>query len=781
MFLALAVTCPLFVFGQSKSIIDSIFHIKEVEITVRRKKPLQDQPVGMLNMPVPLKFLPMTVTKLDHVTMKRKHITTMEEAVRFLPGVVMSSNQLGAFQRYSIRGTSDAVIAYDGIRDERSLTNTIPFGDLSSVESIEVIKGPASILAGYSVIGGIINIIRKKPSEIFTGDASISYGSWEQKEANVGFGGKLAGPVNYCANIYYANGDGYRRVNADRFSGMFAIGSQVGKKGYFDASVNFNNDHYTTDIGGAPAMPGDVYTVNGNHLFAKNGERNPLSNYEDVFNDIANNKMHRRNIDVMATYTHKLTGWLALRDRFSYRHSDLDYSCVENVSYRVSDEPVYAWYYKDGKTGKNKYIEVDSVRSGDPLCFNPDHRTVSNTLDLTGQFETGGVKHNYTLGWTYCRFNFVQYNGYNKGDVWGPGLNEMVSVVNPHYVRDWWDSKVSAASINHYTTNGIYLTDVFDINDHWKGMISGRFDIYGYKKATAKIDDGRQHYDDAHRTAWQKVSTSAFTYRAGLVYLPVPEVSLYVSAASFFKPYNTMYSKDVLYYDRNGKEFIPDDNGGEVFKPQRGNQFELGARYESKLIDVNASVYYIRKFNVVTNIGEQTLQEGDEVKKVSVQAQVGRAESKGFDLDVTLHPVTSLQVVAGLGWSDYRQIASNMGWIPKDADWVTLNEDGKINIRATGVPRATFYTYVDYTVPRGILKNLSFHLSGSFTDRIYTSIENNVYNPPRYLVDAGVFYSIKNSITLSCNVNNLFNNHYFSSTTRLEKPRNFIATVAYHF
>ena len=263
-------------------------------------------------------------------------------------------------------------------------------------------------------------------------------------------------------------------------------------------------------------------------------------------------------------------------------------------------------------------------------------------LDFTGKFETGNVKHNYTLGWTYSYFNFTQYNGYGDGDVWGPGLNEMVSVANPHYVRDWWDSKVSAASISHYTTNAIYLTDVFDINEHWKGMLSGRFDTYRYKKATATISDGRQHYDDANRTDWQKVSTSAFTYRAGLVYLPIPEVSLYASAASFFKPYNTMYNKDVIYYDRNGHEFIPDDAGGEVFKPQRGNQFEFGARYESKWIDVNASVYYIRKFNVVTKIGEQTVQEGDEVIKKTVQAQVGRATSKGFDFDITLHPVTNL-------------------------------------------------------------------------------------------------------------------------------------------
>ena len=46
-------------------------------------------------MAVPLKYLPMTVTKIDRVTLQRKHITNMEDAVRFLPGVVLSSNQLG--------------------------------------------------------------------------------------------------------------------------------------------------------------------------------------------------------------------------------------------------------------------------------------------------------------------------------------------------------------------------------------------------------------------------------------------------------------------------------------------------------------------------------------------------------------------------------------------------------------------------------------------------------------------------------------------------------------
>lgn len=781
-FLVLAAACPLWAFGQkstTKNMTDSIYSLDEVSVVGKHKKPLQDHPVNLLKMDVPLKFLPMTMTRLDHATMERKHIVNMEDAVRFLPGVVMSSDQLGAFQRYSIRGTSDAVIAYDGIRDERSLINTAPFGDLSSVESIEVIKGPASVLAGHSVMGGVINIISKKPSDRFRANASLSYGSWNQKEATVGFGGKLAGPVNYYANVHYGNGDGYRMVNSDRFSGMFALGSKIGKKGYLDANISFNDDHYTTDIGGAPTMPGDVKTVDGDKLFAASGQRNPLCNYESVYNDIANNKMRQRNLDMSVTYTQPLTAWVTLRDRFSYGHSNLDYACVENVKYRTSEKPIYNWYYL-GKNNVKTYIEVDSVRSGAPLDFNPDYHNITNTFDLTGRFETGSVKHNYTLGWNYSYLDFTQYNGYGKGDQWGPGLNQMVSVENPHYVGNWWDSKVSAAAIYHRITNGIYLTDVIDINEHWKGMLSGRFDTYAYKNASATISDGRQHYDEANRTDWKEVFTAAFTYRAGLVYLPVEPVSIYASAASYFKPYNTIYNPKYIYYDRDGNEFKPDENGGEVYRPERGNQFEIGARYESKLLEVNASVYYIRKFNVVTKIGEKTIENGADVEKLTVQAQVGQAESKGFDVDVTVHPVSTLQIVAGMGWSDYRKKASNMDWIPKDADWVTLNEDGTINIRAINVPRTTFYTYADYTIPRGILKDLSFHLSGTFTDRIYRDIGENLYDPPRYIVDAGIYYTIKKKLTLSCNVNNVLNSHYFSSTTRLAKPHNFIATISYN-
>lgn len=777
--LSMCLACPLGMLAQ-KSITDSTFTVSNVEITAKKKQAesLREQPVQLLNMDVPLKYLPVTVSRLDSKTLERKHILNMEDAVRFLPGVVMSSNQLGAFQRYSIRGTSDAVVAINGIRDERTLLNTMPFGDLSSVEAIEVIKGPASILSGHSVMGGVINIIQKKATDQFTANASVSYGSWDQKEATVGFGGKLIGPVNYRANVHYGTGDGFRGVNADRFSGLFALGAVIGK-GYFEGNISFNDDHYTTEIGGAPTMPGDMYTTATDQPFATYGERNPLSDYTAVYGDFANNKMHRRNMDVRLQYTQPLTDWMKLRETFAYGHSNLDYSSVERMAYRTSADPIYDWYYV-GKNGKKTYVELDSLRSADPLCFNPDNYSIVNTTELTGKIMTGFLTHNYTLGWSYTFFDYTQYNGYGDGDVWGPGVNQMLPVVNPHTVRNWWDSKVSAANISRYITNGVYLHDVFEINDHWKGMLGGRLDFYNYKNAKATIDDGRQHYEKENRADWSKVSTTAFTYRAGLVYLPIPEVSIYASAASYFKPNTTFYKENVLYMGADGKFFNPDEKGGEVFRPERGNQFEAGVRYElNRWLEVSASGFYIRKHNVVKTIGEIPVEEGGSTVNKSVQAQIGRAISKGFDMELTLRPLTNLQIVGGWGWSDYRLIDSNLDHIATNEEWFNFSET--VNLRATGVPRTTFYTYADYTLPRGPLKDLSFHLSGTFTDRIYQNITNNTYYPSNYIVDAGAYYTIKKSITLAVNVYNLFNKDYFVNMTTPAKPCNFMATVSYNF
>lgn len=765
------------VFGQQrKSITDTIFQLDPAEIKAKTKK------VELMGMDIPIRFVPITVSQLSSVTLERKGITELSDAVKFMPGITEKPVQYGQFQQFSIRGQGSAVILMDGVRDERTVGNNVPYGDLSSVETIELIKGPASILSGHSAMGGVLNIVRKKVSPDFSANARLNYGSWQDKRATLGFGGKLLGPVNYRFNLHYATGDGFRNVYADRFSGFAAIGANIGRKGRLDITGGFTDDDYRTDIGGAPTMPGDMKSVSGGSLYALKGQRHPEADYKTNYNDYANNYMHRREWDVSVQYTHRLTDWMKLRQRFTYSHSDLNYHCIENISYLTSAQPVYDWYYLN-KNNEKVYVNLDSIQRGDykdlnPLNFNPDHQNTNNILELTGEIATGSVKHLYTLGYAWSFFDMKQYNGYNvKGDnpdLWGPGLNVILPVRNPKTVQGWWATKVSTVSLRTESTHGIYLYDVMELSDQWKFMLSGRMEFFKQDRASGKAD-GKQEYKPENRTSdWVTKKQKAFTYRVGFVYQPLSKFSVYASMSSFFTPI-TRYSFNAktMYLDRDGNEFNPDKKT--MFNPEKGWSAEAGIRYTlDRKLELNASLFYIRKQNMVKNIGDTVIHENGTDTRKTILAQIGTADSRGFDVEVIVRPVPALQITGGLGWADYR-----LREVRKSGR-LHYKESQK-NVRATWAPRTTFYVYADYTIPKGIFRDLSFHVSGNFRDKLFTDVEHRIYMPALWLMDAGIFYTVKKHVTLSLNVNNILDKTYFTKMTVMGKPRNFLAGISYSF
>ena len=102
-----------------KSITDSIFQLDPANVLEHINKK-----VNLLGLDVPLRALPLTVTTLSSETLERKNIYELQDAVRFLPGVTVR-DQLGAFYRFSIRGTNEEE-AFKVLREAglEPLTNT---------------------------------------------------------------------------------------------------------------------------------------------------------------------------------------------------------------------------------------------------------------------------------------------------------------------------------------------------------------------------------------------------------------------------------------------------------------------------------------------------------------------------------------------------------------------------------------------------------------------------------------------------------------------------------
>lgn len=762
---------------------DTTFNLQEVVVHTNRKARPQ-----VTKLDVPMKYLPLSVNSLEAGSLEIRGIRNIQEATRFMPGIRIQTSY-GAFQQISVRGFDHAVMMVDGIRDERSaINNSYPIPDLSSVESIELLKGPASVLYGHSAVGGILNIVRKAPSERPTVNARLAYGSFENKEATLGMGGKLVGPVNYYANVNYADQEGWRDNGNRRFSGYLALSAQITPDDRLEIRSGFNRDFYGTEIGLPPIMSNDIYNTTDDQLYLHKNDMLPGLDREARYNN-ESDFMKNYGWNISGQYTHQFSEGMKLTDRLSFSADDINYFGTETLDYLESDEPIYDHYYWKGPDEK-RYICLDTVYLSYPLRFSHIAKTVSNSLELSGHFQTGEMKHNYMGGYAFVALNRNSYTGYNLGDdVQGPGLYSHVSVYDPHSMG-YMTSKFSKATVTHHYANSLYLQDLLELGERWKVLAALRADFFRYLSASADTPTGKREYES--HGSFNRIRNKALTYRLGAVYLPHPNTSLYASFATFFKPIRTFYQDNVVYVDANGERFTPTRNE-EVFKPEKGYQAEVGIKYDlNQLLHANASLFYIRKMNSTTTLSNNYEMEVDGQPVTGrVIGQVGTQDSKGFDFDVTLTPTPTLALTIGYGLNDSKIRRMKEIKDPELAAAVYGNDPqaSKDNLNSqegnwqANVPNQTFYAYGSYTIPRGVLRDLEFHLSSSYTGKVYRDAANSTWFDPYWITDLGASYTINGHTRLTVNINNLFDNSYYNQALGNQlvpsMPRNFQVAISY--
>jgi outer membrane receptor for ferrienterochelin and colicins len=148
--------------------------------------------------------------------------TSIEEVLEEVVGVNIGVNDssLGGRNTISIRGTDSkhSLILIDGKRISGSDAqighsnfqyNWLP---LNAIEKIEVVRGPMSALYGSKAIGGVVNIITKKPDGKISGTASIKKGisasdGGDEKEVALTLGGKITDKLSMTAFVQKIDSD----------------------------------------------------------------------------------------------------------------------------------------------------------------------------------------------------------------------------------------------------------------------------------------------------------------------------------------------------------------------------------------------------------------------------------------------------------------------------------------------------------------------------------------------------------------------------------------------
>jgi len=134
---------------------------------------------------------PASITVITGEELNKKSYTSVADAIKNVPGVYVSpiSNDSGTSQDISIRGMAATETLY--LVDGKPLSNARNFDSalgtsgsaglqnwfppVGMIDRIEIVRGPMSSLYGSNALGGVINIITKKPTKEWSGSITTEY------------------------------------------------------------------------------------------------------------------------------------------------------------------------------------------------------------------------------------------------------------------------------------------------------------------------------------------------------------------------------------------------------------------------------------------------------------------------------------------------------------------------------------------------------------------------------------------------------------------------------
>jgi len=160
---------------------------------------------------VPLRQLPVTVQTVSAEVLQQQGVTNLVDAVENIPNT-NSFTLYGMYEYYVFRGFGfDNVVGssvlLDGLRLEGNRMNT----QLNSIQSVEVLKGPASMLYGTESTGGTINLVRKKPVSTPAYEAIVRGGRWGLFGAEFGATGPIKSDrLLHRLDASFDRADGFR-------------------------------------------------------------------------------------------------------------------------------------------------------------------------------------------------------------------------------------------------------------------------------------------------------------------------------------------------------------------------------------------------------------------------------------------------------------------------------------------------------------------------------------------------------------------------------------------
>lgn len=156
---------------------------------------LEEIIVSSTKIDTPIVEVPQSMSLISRDQLEMRGVQSLTEALRYVPGTIVDNYgyEPRGYEYIILRGF-DALYTgnyRDGLNQATGLYFSSFISEPYNIESIEVIRGPASSLFGQADAGGIVNRISKRPDANLRSEVELQVGNYGRKQVGVDFGGAL--------------------------------------------------------------------------------------------------------------------------------------------------------------------------------------------------------------------------------------------------------------------------------------------------------------------------------------------------------------------------------------------------------------------------------------------------------------------------------------------------------------------------------------------------------------------------------------------------------------
>lgn len=621
----------------------------------------------------PLLDTPQTITVIPKAVIEEQGATTLRDVLRNVPGLTITAGEGGtpAGDNLTLRGFSARNdIFVDGVRD-LSPQSRDPF----NLEQVDVVKGPGSVYTGRGSTGGSINLMNKTPDVKGSFGGTLDFGADRTRRVTGDVNLPLADTVAFRLNLlsHHSGVAGRDVVNYNRWGVAPSLTFGLGKPTRVTVSYYKLKQDNLSDYG-IPWVP-----ATNNALVAYRDRPAPVP--RNTFYGLKNRDFEKLDSDLVTLkFEHDFNDALTLRNQFRYSRSTRD---------SIATPPRFA---DNNSTAINRELRSWQTRDG----------VWDDQTDFTARFSTGKIQHALITGLDVTRENNIRKTR--------TAANMPTTLLDPN-PNDVFTGAITVSPIvGDVTANSqaVYLFDTAKFGKRWElngGLRWDRFDADGLTTTGAPVS---------------RVDRM-LSGRAGVVFKPLPQGSIYASYGTSLNP-----SLEGLSYN----------TANTVIDPEKTYTFETGSKwdfFQGRLL-VSGAGFRVEK----TNARTPGLLPGD-----PPQVLQGRQRVDGAELSVTGNITRQWQVLAGYTFLDSETVDSN-----------TPAEIGK---ELVNTPRNSFNLWTTYRLHSG----LGFGGGARFVGKRFGNTTNARFVDAYWTFDLMASYPISRHVDLKLNLYNLTDKYYF--------------------